>query len=90
MIMEAQQRAAGPAPVGTRLAPDPSLTGDDILKAAEDLVPLLRERAVAADRDRRIEPDTYRRLEDAGFFHILKPQKYGASSSASTSTPRWP
>ena len=60
-----------------RPAPDPALTADDILKAAEDLVPLLRERAVAADRDRRIEPDTYRRLGDAGFFHILKPKKYG-------------
>ena len=60
-----------------RPAPDPALTADDILKAAEDLVPLLRERAVAADRDRRIEPDTYRRLGDAGFFHILKPKRYG-------------
>ena len=60
-----------------RPAPDPALTADDILKAAENLVPLLRERAVAADRDRRIEPDTYRRLGDAGFFHILKPKKYG-------------
>ena len=60
-----------------RPAPDPALTADDILKAAENLVPLLRERAVAADRDRRIELDTYRRLGDAGFFHILKPKKYG-------------
>jgi alkylation response protein AidB-like acyl-CoA dehydrogenase len=60
-----------------RPAPDPALTADDILKAAEDLVPLLRERAVAADRDRRIELDTYRRLGEAGFFHILKPRKYG-------------
>ena len=41
------------------------------------MVPLLRERAVAADRDRRIEADTYRRLGDAGFFHILKPKRYG-------------
>ena len=64
-----------------RPAPDPALTADDILKAAEDLVPLLRERAVAADRDRRIEPDTYRRLGDAGFFHILKPKKYGGLAS---------
>jgi len=60
-----------------RPAPDPALTAEDVLKAAEDLVPLLRERAVEADRDRRIDPDTYRRLEDAGFFHILKPKKYG-------------
>jgi alkylation response protein AidB-like acyl-CoA dehydrogenase len=60
-----------------RPAPDPNLTAQDVLQAAEDLVPLLRERAVAADRDRRIEADTYRRLGDAGLFHILKPKKYG-------------
>jgi len=62
---------------GIRPAPDPSLTADDILQAAEGLVPLLRERAVEADKSRRIEADTYRRLQDAGFFHILKPKKYG-------------
>src|SRR6201996_8156347 len=65
------------APAGARPAPDPALTAQDILQAAEDLVPLLRERAVAADAGRRIEPDTYRRLEEAGFFHILKPRRYG-------------
>jgi alkylation response protein AidB-like acyl-CoA dehydrogenase len=60
-----------------RPAPDPALTADDLLRAAADLLPLLRERAVAADAGRRIEADTYRRLGDAGFFHILKPRKYG-------------
>jgi alkylation response protein AidB-like acyl-CoA dehydrogenase len=75
--MDTRNNGTRLAPAGDRLPPDPSLTADDILQAAEDLVPLLRERAVEADRDRRIEPDTYRRLEDAGFFHILKPGKYG-------------
>lgn len=64
-------------PTIDRPAPDPSLTAGDILRAAEELVPLLRERAVEADRSRRIEDGTYRRLQDAGFFHILKPRKYG-------------
>ena len=75
--METRDNRTPEALGDVRPAPDPALTADDILKAAEDLVPLLRERAVAADRDRRIEPDTYRRLGDAGFFHILKPKKYG-------------
>jgi len=75
--MEARKNLAPDAPADTRPAPDPSLTAGDILQAAQDMVPLLRERAVAADRDRRIEFDTYRRLGDAGFFHILKPKRYG-------------
>ena len=75
--MEARKNPGPDAPAGIRPAPDPALTADDILKAARDMVPLLRERAVAADRDRRIELDTYRRLGDAGFFHILKPKRYG-------------
>lgn len=54
-----------------------SMTADDILKAAEDLVPLLRERAAEADERRGISPDTYRRMAEAGLFHILKPKKYG-------------
>jgi alkylation response protein AidB-like acyl-CoA dehydrogenase len=80
LIMEAANASAvlpAATPAGARPAPDPALTAQDILQAAEDLVPLLRERAAAADAGRRIEPDTYRRLEDAGFFHILKPKKYG-------------
>ena len=75
--MEVRKNPAPDAPADTRPAPDPALTADDVLKAAEDMVPLLRERAVATDRDRRIELDTYRRLGDAGFFHILKPKRYG-------------
>ena len=75
--MEARKNHARDAPADIRPAPGPARTADDILKAARDMVPLLRERAVAADRDRRIELDTYRRLQDAGLFHILKPRKYG-------------
>jgi alkylation response protein AidB-like acyl-CoA dehydrogenase len=75
--MGTQSNAVLNAGGAVRPAPDPDLTARDVLRAAEELVPLLRDRAVAADRDRRIEADTYRRLGDAGFFHILKPKKYG-------------
>jgi alkylation response protein AidB-like acyl-CoA dehydrogenase len=61
----------------SRPAPDPSLTADDLLRAATDLVPLLRKHAVDTDESRRIPADTYQRLLDAGFLHILKPKKYG-------------
>ncbi|MEV1130504.1 acyl-CoA dehydrogenase family protein [Agromyces sp. NPDC049794] len=62
---------------GIRPAPSATLTADDLLTAAEALVPLLRERAPEVDRERRIHEDTYRRLGDAGFYHVLKPKKYG-------------
>ena len=75
--MESSNSLTISAPQDMRAAPDPFITADDILRAAEDLVPLLRERAVEADKSRRIEADTYRRLQDAGLFHILKPRKYG-------------
>lgn len=60
-----------------RTAPDPSLTPADMLRRAEELVPLLRERAVEVDENRRIHDDTYHRLLEAGFLHMLKPKKYG-------------
>src|SRR5690625_2213061 len=60
-----------------RPAPSPDLTPDDLLRAAEEMVPTLRVRAAEADRERRISDDTYRMLGDAGFFHVLKPKKYG-------------
>jgi len=60
-----------------RPAPDPTITADDIVQAAVDLIPVLRERAEEVDRERRVSEDTYRLLGDAGFFHMLKPKKYG-------------
>lgn len=54
-----------------------NLSADDVVQASEDLIPLLRERAAEVDERRRISDDTYRRLGDAGLFHVLKPKKYG-------------
>ncbi|MEU2349438.1 acyl-CoA dehydrogenase family protein [Modestobacter sp. NPDC049651] len=58
-------------------APDPGLTAEDVLAAAEELVPVLRDRAVETDRERRIAPETYRLLQEAGLFHVLKPKEHG-------------
>lgn len=71
MTSEASRVAAA------RPAPSPDLTADDMVAAAQAMIPLLRERAADVDADRRISADTYRRLGDAGFFHMLKPKKYG-------------
>lgn len=60
-----------------RTAPDPALTEADMIRRAEALVPLLRERAAEVDANRRVHDDTYERLLDAGFLHMLKPKRYG-------------
>jgi resorcinol 4-hydroxylase (FADH2) len=60
-----------------RRAPSRALTGPEVIRAAEDLVPLLREHAAEVDANRAIPDNVYRALEDAGLFHILKPRKYG-------------
>lgn len=57
--------------------PDPTLTGDDLVARATALIPLLRERAAKADETRSVEPDTFRRLQEAGFFHAFRPKRYG-------------
>jgi len=64
-------------PAGIRPAPPSTLTAEEILSRAEAMVPRLRERAADVDRERRISGEVYRELGDAGFFHILKPKKYG-------------
>ena len=57
--------------------PESHLTGDDLVARAEALIPLLRERASSADKNREVEPDTFRRLQEAGFFHAFRPKRYG-------------
>lgn len=60
-----------------RQPPTRNRTAEDIVRAAEDFVPVLRALAVKTDQERRISDDIYRQMEDEGFFHILKPKKYG-------------
>ncbi|MDQ1130879.1 acyl-CoA dehydrogenase family protein [Microbacterium sp. SORGH_AS_0888] len=56
--------------------PDANLTADDVVSAAKNLVPLLREHAVRTDEERRIPDEVYRAVQEAGLLHILKPKKY--------------
>ena len=56
--------------------PKPDMSAQDILAAAESLVPMLKERAVEIDADRRIPDDVYRAVQEAGLLHVLKPKKY--------------
>lgn len=50
---------------------------DEIIQRARDIVPLLRERAPQAERDRRISDEVHRAFVEAGFYRILQPERYG-------------
>ncbi|MGO4690365.1 acyl-CoA dehydrogenase family protein [Glaciibacter sp. 2TAF33] len=61
----------------TLTPPDQTLTGEEMVARAEALIPLLRERAARADETRSVEADTFRRMQEAGLFHVFRPKRYG-------------
>ena len=50
---------------------------NDMIKKAEDLIPVLKKRSESANIDRRIPKETIQDMKDAGFFKILQPKQYG-------------
>lgn len=52
-------------------------TTADLVARAEALVPVLRERAGACEAGNKVLDETIRDFQDAGFFKILQPQRYG-------------
>lgn len=52
-------------------------TADEIVARAEALIPFLRERAEACEKARMVSPETIQAFQDAGFFKILQPRRWG-------------
>lgn len=52
-------------------------TTEELVARARALIPLLRERAPEDERNRKINPDTIRRLVDAGLFRVLQAKRWG-------------
>lgn len=52
-------------------------SGDEILARARAMIPALRERALQAERDRRIPDATHRAFVAAGFYKLFQPARYG-------------
>jgi len=52
-------------------------TADELVARAEALVPVLKARAVQCEAENRIPVDTIRDFQEAGFFKILQPARYG-------------
>jgi alkylation response protein AidB-like acyl-CoA dehydrogenase len=53
----------------------------DLVARAAALVPILRERAVEAERARRVSDDTFDLLAQAGIFKMTAPKKYGGDEA---------
>jgi 3-hydroxy-9,10-secoandrosta-1,3,5(10)-triene-9,17-dione monooxygenase len=48
-----------------------------VLEAVTDLLPGFRERAVAAEQERRVPVESIAELQEAGVFQMLQPKRYG-------------
>ena len=57
--------------------PEPGLTPDEIIRRAEVMRPLLRERQAECEAVRQVSEDTNRRFIEAGFYRILQPRRFG-------------
>ena len=53
------------------------VTAAELVARARALQPVLKERAAAADEARRLPAETIRDFQDAGFFKILQPERWG-------------
>lgn len=60
-------------------AQDDYLTPEAItlIERARALVPMLAERAFAADRDGRVLPETIQAIADAGLYRVLQAKRFG-------------
>ena len=54
-----------------------STDAPELVKAARELIPLLRERAAADEARRKVDPDTVARMKDAGLFRALQARRWG-------------
>ena len=49
----------------------------ELIQRAQDLVPVLRERAEATEKNRTIPAETHAEFQDAGFYRIYQPEAFG-------------
>jgi 3-hydroxy-9,10-secoandrosta-1,3,5(10)-triene-9,17-dione monooxygenase len=57
--------------------PEPSLTAEEMVQRARDMVPVLRERQEHCEELGRLPDETSRDFVDAGFYRILQPRRFG-------------
>ncbi len=57
--------------------PEPHLTPDEILRRAEAMLPMLRERQASCEESGRLSDETNNEFIRAGFYRILQPRCFG-------------
>lgn len=55
----------------------PAVSEARLIERAAALVPMLRERAESAEKNRRVAPETFDALSEADVFRMTAPKKYG-------------
>ena len=54
-------------------------TADALAERARAMVPALRDRAVGAEKARRMPDETHRAFRDAGFYRLFQPARFGGA-----------
>ena len=57
--------------------PEPSLTAEEMVQRARDMVPVLRERQEHCEELGRLPDESSRDFVEAGFYRILQPRRFG-------------
>ena len=52
-------------------------TEDEIVQRAQDMIPMLRERAERCEKERMVPRETIQAFQEAGFFKITQPKRWG-------------
>jgi 3-hydroxy-9,10-secoandrosta-1,3,5(10)-triene-9,17-dione monooxygenase len=52
-------------------------TGDELVRRASAMIPMLRAQADVTERARRVPDETIQAFREAGFFKILQPRRWG-------------
>jgi len=52
-------------------------TGPEMIARARALIPMLKARALKAERERRLPKETIQDLQDAGLFRVVQPKRWG-------------
>lgn len=54
-----------------------TITPEILVQRARDMIPYLQENAAKAESDRRIAKETVAKMQEAGFFRVLQPKRWG-------------
>src|SRR5688572_6240791 len=60
----------------------PATAASELLSRTRQLVPVLRQRAPAAEAARRVPEESYDALAEAGIFRMMAPRRFGGEEAS--------